>query len=109
MSLTLKKTQIPIPELHLLVCINSREHLPEPKLPYCISPTFSKEDLNELRTWFKDEKLLLRVKLTATHCLGMCSKEGSICLLYPHYEYYIFNTIEDLKKLIIRKLSSVNI
>lgn len=48
MALKLKETQIPKPMLHLLVCVNSRSHLPEPKLSDCISSNFSKDDLKEL-------------------------------------------------------------
>lgn len=53
-SCTLIKLNVPKPELHLLVCINSREHLPEPKLSHCASPDFSKEYLKELKLWLRE-------------------------------------------------------
>lgn len=104
MVLTKKETQIPKPKLHILICINSREHFPEPRLNDCMTQNFQKEDLNELRNWLKEQKLILKVKITTTNCLGMCSKEGSICMIYPEQEYYIFDSIGDLKELIINKL-----
>ena len=99
----ISKIQIPKKELHFLVCVTSREHLPEPKKPDCGSK-IKKEDLKDVRIWLKNQGLFSKVKITATHCLGICAKEGPVCLVYPEQEYYIFDTVEDLKKLIIDKL-----
>ncbi|MFP4401956.1 MAG: hypothetical protein ACLFPL_01890 [Candidatus Nanoarchaeia archaeon] len=96
MVLNIKTTTIPSPKIHLLICINSRTNS---EMPHC-SVHFNYVHFKELKKWIIEKKLLLQVKITATHCLGMCTKEGAICLVYPKQEYYTFNTIEDLKELV---------
>ncbi|MCH8519767.1 MAG: (2Fe-2S) ferredoxin domain-containing protein [Nanoarchaeota archaeon] len=102
MVLEKKDTNIPKPQIHLLICINSRTNS---DMPHC-SLNFTIDDFKKFKQWIIEEKLLLKVKITATRCLGLCSKDKSICLLYPKQEYYLFNTIEDLKELIYKNLKT---
>lgn len=101
MTLKKKEISIPKPDIHLLICINSREHS---SMPHC-NTHFTFEDFKQFKQWIMAEKLVLKVKITATRCLGMCDKKGSICLVYPEQEYYVFNTIDDLKELVFEKLN----
>lgn len=100
MVLEKKETTIPPPQIHLLICINKRENS---DMPHC-SLNFTFEDFKKFKKWIIDEKLLLKIKVTATHCLGMCTKGNSICMLYPKGEYYHFNKIEDLKELVYQNI-----
>lgn len=100
MTLQLKNTNIPSPQIHLLICVNSRTNS---DMPHC-SLNFTYNDFKKFKKWIIKEKLILQVKVTATYCLGVCPKGNSICLLYPKEEYYLFNTIEDLKELVLSNL-----
>ena len=101
MVLEKKETTIPTPKIHLLICINKREETSD--MPHC-NLNFKREDFKIFKKWIIEEKLLLKVKVTATYCLGMCTKNNSICMIYPSQEYYLFNTIEDLKELVYQNI-----
>ncbi|MFT4244635.1 MAG: (2Fe-2S) ferredoxin domain-containing protein [Candidatus Woesearchaeota archaeon] len=100
MVLEKKETTIPSPQIHLLICINKRENS---DMTHC-NLQFTREKFKEFKKWIIEEKLVLKVKVTATYCLGMCTKNNAICMLYPKGEYYHFNTIEDLKKLVYQNI-----
>lgn len=100
MVLERKETTIPSPQIHLLICINKRENS---DMPHC-NLQFTREKFKEFKKWIIEEKLVLKVKVTATYCLGMCTKNNAICMLYPKAEYYHFNTIEDLKELVYQNI-----
>ena len=100
----MEKIDLPKKELHILVCINDRSHLPEPKKPDC-GPKISLEEIQKLKLKLKEQGLLSKVKITKTSCLGVCSSKGPAILVYPGQDYYTINSIKDLEEFIIKKVS----
>ena len=96
----LKKLEIQKKEIHILICI--KDQLIESNKS-CKS--FSLDDIKELKMWVKENNLQDKVKITKTLCLGVCAKGSSVLMMYPGQDYYTFETIEDVKSLILENVN----
>ena len=99
----LKKIEIPKKKLHILICTTNRSELPEPKKPDC-GPKISLEELKQLKLWVKEQQLIKDIKITQTKCLGLCLAEGPAFMVYPNQEYYVYESVEDIKNFILENL-----
>lgn len=85
---------------HILVCVNERR---DSELPSC-GDGRSEEVYEAFRRWLTAHRLLTRIWLTQTSCLGWCHEEGTTVAIYPEGAWYRAVTPEDCQQLIERHL-----
>ena len=94
----------PKPLLHLFVCTNERpfDH-PTP----CCGRRVTGEDVKQLKEWIKQQGLTSQVYCSRAGCLGFCNKDASVAVVYPEGQFFKYNSTEELKELIKKKLSAL--
>lgn len=90
------------PPLHIFICTNESHKIPS--MPTC-APKITKENFKEIKKWLIEQNLTQKVHATRTHCLGQCSKEGSVMLIYPKGKYITgITTSQEIKEIILKEL-----
>ncbi len=92
----------PRPKLHLFICINERPK--EHSTPSC-SPRITSESVTELKRWISEQGLASIVYCTKAKCLGFCDRKSSVGVIYPQGIFFKYQTIEELKELILEKIN----
>lgn len=90
-------------KLHFFVCTNDRStQIPErASCGTCIS----KETIKDVKNWLTQEKLNSKVKISRTHCLGLCNKEGGALTISPSMKFVKgFRSSEEIKEIILDEL-----
>lgn len=82
--------------LHVLVCTNTR---PPGGLPSC-GPAGAEDVYAALRAWVVEHRLLAKIWITQTACLGWCNSEGTTVAVYPEGLFYRRVTEADCATLI---------
>lgn len=95
----MESTKEKTPQVHALVCTRQKEK------GACCAEKGSKELIQELKLWMKEEDLKGPLKITATQCLGHC-ESGIAIGIHPHNEWLIKVSKEDLPEL-KQKLTSL--
>ena len=94
------------PRLHLLICTNDRRNKPEDTRPSCC-PRVTDEDVKQLKKWVVGQGLSNEIYVTRTGCLGFCHAEGSNAAIYPRKRFVLYQTVDDIKQLILDELKKV--
>lgn len=84
---------------HLLVCTNHRQ---DPRMACCGDR--GEAVYGALRQWVTQRRLLSRIWVTPTDCLGWCHADGATVVFYPDDIWYQGVTVEDCPELIARHL-----
>ena len=84
---------------HILVCHNRRT---DPRMPCCGEG--GQAVYLALRQWVIERRLLSRIWVTSTDCLGWCHADGATVVFYPDDIWYQGVTVEDCPDLIARHL-----
>lgn len=92
----MKRVDFVKPELHLLVCFNSRTA--DHSMSSC-GPDVNLDDYLELKKEFR-MKYGTDVKLTKTSCLGICPQEGFMVMVYPEKEYYQVTSFDEVREFV---------
>ncbi len=95
----------PRPKLHLFVCINQR---PESHPTPSCGPRIKPEDVKALKQWIREQGLTTQVYCTKAQCLGFCNAESSVACLYPEGKFVKYQSIEELKELILEEIKKVS-
>lgn len=93
----------PKPKLHLFMCINDRTTIPGSEKSSC-GPRIGHEQVKELKQWLREEGLTMEVFCTKAQCLGFCNPDSSVAVLYPKGIFVKYQTIDELKELILREV-----
>lgn len=64
---------------HILICVNQRHGS---SLPCCASGD-AEAIYQRLRGWVEDKRMLSRIWITRTECLGWCHVDGATLAIYP--------------------------
>ena len=89
---------------HILVCINQRP--PSSSMPSC-ADHHGEEIFELIRRFLQEHRLLGKVWLTRTLCLGWCHPSGTTVAFYPQGDFYRAVTPETCPALLEHYLSSL--
>lgn len=86
---------------HILVCKNRR---PNAQIP-CCAEADAQRVYDAFRDWLEQRRLLTRIWLTGTECMGWCHDDGATVAIYPDEFWYRAVTPGDCSVLIERHLA----